>query len=362
MCAEKASHEGASGVPEAFAGIRGQGKAIAFLAGMMERGRIPSAFLFIGPHHVGKRTTALALARALNCEREGGDPGGECPSCRKITEDAHPDVETVFPQGQFIKVDQVRGISSKLALIPMLARKRVIVISQAERMNLEAANAFLKTLEEPPYDTLIVLCAENPARLLETIVSRCVPVRFQPLREADLRDLLAVPTGKDALHGEALDFMVRFAQGRLRPELSQKAAHWLGIRERMVQALESGGRPIYHQLSGEIARWSSSDDWRFVLEWLECWFRDAALLAAGASEASAINLDHIPGLRAWTDRHPQFWAERCHRRVLAARDAILMNNNKALALEAMWLEFNPPIPPTPPIPRPTQPGAPGRRV
>lgn len=356
MSAERASHEG---TPGAFASIRGQGKAIAFLAGVMERGRIPSAFLFIGPHHVGKRTTALALARALNCEREDGDPGGECPSCRKITEDAHPDVETVLPQGQFIKVDQVRGITDRLALIPMLARKRVIVISQAERMNLEAANAFLKTLEEPPYDTLIVLCAENPARLLETIVSRCVPVRFQPLREADLRELLAAPTGSDALHGEALDFMVRFAQGRLRPELSQKAANWLGIRERMVHVLESGGRPIYHQLSGEIARWSSSDDWRFVLEWLECWFRDAALLAAGASEASLINLDRIPELQAWTGRHPPFWADRCYRRVLAARDAILMNNNKALALEAMWLEFNPP---NPRIPRPTQPGALGRSV
>ena len=347
MSAEGTGHDGASGapsVPGAFAAIRGQGQAIAFLAGALQRGRIPSAYLFMGPHHVGKRTTALALARALNCEREEGDPGGECPSCRKIDEDVHPDVETVLPQGQFIKVDQVRGIAAKLGLIPMLARKRVIVISQAERMNLEAANAFLKTLEEPPHDTLIVLCAENPARLPETIVSRCVPVRFGPLKEADLRDLLAAPPGSEALDGDALEFMVRFAQGRLRPELSQKAAHWLGIRERMVHALESGGRPIYHQLSGEIAKWSGSDDWRFVLEWLECWFRDVALLAAGGSEASLVNQDRIPELQAWTHRHPPAWAERCFRRVLAARDAIGMNNNKALALEAMWLEFNYPGP------------------
>ncbi len=85
-----------------FSSVHGQAEALAFLQEAMRRGRIPSAYLFLGPHHVGKRTAALTLAKALNCAVAQDDSCDRCPSCRKIDEDVHPDVETVRPDGQFI--------------------------------------------------------------------------------------------------------------------------------------------------------------------------------------------------------------------------------------------------------------------
>lgn len=323
-----------------FSAIRGQDAAVALLQGALRRGRIPSAYLFLGPHHVGKRTTAVALAQALNCvdaaAREAADACGACPSCRRIAGGEHADVDVVRPDGQFVKIDQVREIAGRLALIPYEARKRVVIVAQAERMNLPAANAFLKTLEEPPADTLIVLCAEDARRLPETIVSRCVPVRFRLLPPETVRELLAAD---GALEGEALDFALRFAQGRLRPELPGKVAAWMKLREDLIHSLTGLHRPMFAQLSEEIGRWAGGEDWRFVLEWLESWFRDVALHAEGVPPGRLVNGDRPAELARCAEWFTPARAQRCYADVLATRDALLMNANKALALEALWLGF-----------------------
>ncbi|MDH5753183.1 MAG: DNA polymerase III subunit delta' [Deltaproteobacteria bacterium] len=326
-----------------FESIRGQERALEFLRSVLRNGRVPSAFLFHGPHHLGKRSAALAFAMALNCTGPGeqGQPRLRgclvCPSCRKISEELHPDVETVSPKGRDIRIDQIREVQETLGLIPFEARKRVIVVSQAERMNLQAANAFLKTLEEPPGDTLIILCAENPGRLLETIRSRCLPVRFSLLGEQTLRELLAVNEG---LEGPALEFAVRFSQGRVRPELCSRAAHLMQVRDEMTLAMDGLQRPMFGQVSASFARWAGSDDWRFVLEWLESWFRDLALLGQGASRESLVNSDKQEFLDRAVRRFTPAAARRCHRRVLDTREAMVAwNANKALALESLWLGF-----------------------
>jgi DNA polymerase III subunit delta' len=323
-----------------FEAIRGQGPALDFLRGALRRGRIPSAYLFLGAHHVGKRSAALALAQALNCRdeaaRAAADACGACPSCRRIAAEVHPDVETVRPDGQFIRIDQVREVSEHLLLLPFEARKRVVIVAQAERMNPQAANAFLKTLEEPPQDTLIVLCAEDARRLPETIVSRCVPVRFRLLDAATTRGLLAAQA---ELPPETLDFALRFAQGRLRPELPAKAAHWMELREEMLLALTGLQRPIFAQLSEAVGRWAGSEDWRFVLEWLESWFRDLGLHAAGIAPERLLNGDRPAELAACARAFSPGRVQRAYAAVLDTRGALLMNANKALALEALWLGF-----------------------
>ncbi len=322
-----------------FSQIQGQEAAVGLLQGVLRTGRIPSAYLFVGPHHVGKRTTALALASALNCREapvETADGCGACPTCRKIAAGLHPDVETVQPDGQFIRIDQVRGVAERLGLLPFEARKRVVVLAQAERMNPQAANAFLKTLEEPPDDTLIVLCADDPARLPETIVSRCERVRFGPLPPETARALLAASSKLDA---EQLDFAQRFAQGRLRPELTERTAHWMKLREDLVHTLTGLQRPMFVQLSEEIARWCSGEDWRFALEWLESWFRDLALYDAGVPPEQLVNGDLPHALEQCVHQFSPDRVQRCYADVLQTRAALAMNANKALALEALWVGF-----------------------
>lgn len=333
--------EGPAGPPglRGLASVLGQPAAMEALNRMVAGGRIPSALLFFGPRHVGKRTAALALAQALNCPAEPGRGCGRCPPCRKIAEGTHPDVEVVSPDGQFIRIDQVRELGARLGLIPFEAKKRVQVIAQAERMNPPAANAFLKTLEEPPADTLIVLCAESAARLPETIASRCLPLRFGFLPEPVLRTLLGATAGEAP---RAAAFGARLAQGRVLPGLPQKAPHWMELRKEAFEALEAitgqqeGGFPA---VSEAIGRWCGSEDWKFVLQWLETLFRDLALLGSGVAGGRAINADCPDELGSLLRRFAPPGAEACHRRVLAAREALEINANRVLTLEALWLGF-----------------------
>ena len=316
-----------------FETIAGQQGPIAALSQMLLSGRVPSALLFLGPHHVGKRSTALALAKALNCADAGGC--GACPTCRKIDADVHPDVEVVAPEGQFIKIDQVRAVTDMLGLAPFEARKRVVVFSQAERMNPPAANAFLKTLEEPPADTLIVLCASSTAELMDTIVSRCLPLRFALLPDQDMRNLMGMHKG---LEGEALEFALRFARGQLRPQLRDRAGPWMILREELIAGWSRGDAAAFMEMSQKFVKWSASEDWRFVLEWLETWYHDLALLGGGVPVGRLINVDRQEALREWAGRITPNQALSCHRRVMEARRASRLNVNKQLGLEALWLD------------------------
>ena len=148
----------------------------------LENRTLAHAYLFSGDAGVGKKLTALALAASVNCADTGPDGAcGRCPSCRKVAAQAHPDVHMLVPDGDEIKIDQIRQIQSELSLKPFEGDKKVLIVDGAEQMNQAAANAFLKTLEEPPGDALLILIAAMPQRLLSTIRSRCQEIRFTPL-------------------------------------------------------------------------------------------------------------------------------------------------------------------------------------
>ncbi|MDH4121843.1 MAG: DNA polymerase III subunit delta' [Deltaproteobacteria bacterium] len=318
-----------------FQHIAGQEDAIGFLREMAARERVPSALLFHGPPQVGKRRVALALAQWLNClAPQPADACGQCPSCRKIEEGLHPDVLLVEPEGQFIKIDQVREISRRLNMIPFEARRRVVVLAEAERMNPQAANAFLKTLEEPPLDTLIVLVSGNASRLPDTILSRCMGVRFGLLGGDLVAQALA-----GGLSGEELAFAVRFSQGRVKPGLRENAGRLMALRDDLIHGLEKPSGAAFEVMADRLAQWAAGGDLDFVLEWLETWFHDLALLGAGAREEWLINADRMPQLNHWLGRTTPERAARCHRDVLATRADLALNNNKTLALEALWFSL-----------------------
>jgi len=144
-------------------------------------GRMPHAFLFAGPAGIGKTTVAHEFFRAVNCLAGRGDSCGSCRSCLKACGHAHPDLVTVNPSKEWIVVEDVRGAIAESGLRPYEARSRVIVVEPAERLNKASSNALLKTLEEPPEGTIIILVSHKPSLLLPTIVSRCRTVRFTPV-------------------------------------------------------------------------------------------------------------------------------------------------------------------------------------
>jgi len=175
-----------------FEAIRDQEVAVKMLRTALRKRRLPHAYLFEGPDSVGKRLTALTFARAVNCGEVDDDCCDACRSCLKIADGKHPDVTVVEPKkaGRIIHKEAMQGLVASASLKPYEAAYRVFVILEAERMNVVSANKFLKTLEEPPGNSLFVLVSHSPNQLLPTIASRCQRVKFRPLTPRTVEDLL----------------------------------------------------------------------------------------------------------------------------------------------------------------------------
>jgi DNA polymerase-3 subunit delta' len=170
-----------------FSSLIGNDRIKDSLKRSVAEGRIAQALMFAGPVGVGKYQFALALAQALNCPQlSAGDACGECVSCRKIAAAEHPDVETFVPDGQYIKIGEMRRLSEAAQYRPFEGKRRVYIIDEAEKLNVNAANSILKTLEEPPDCTVLVLVSAKPDKLPETIRSRCQRLNFARLTESAL--------------------------------------------------------------------------------------------------------------------------------------------------------------------------------
>lgn len=202
--------------------LRGHRAQIDWFRRAIARGRMSHAYLFCGPAGIGKRWFARLLAQCLFCENIPDaelDACGECPSCRRMAADTHPDFlsvgcpegKNVFPIELIAGANERRGregLCYEMSLRPGAGDRKIAVLDDVELMSLECANAFLKTLEEPPdYATLILLSSDRDS-LLPTIQSRCQAIRFAPLGDADLAAILqergAVDTPEEAAEIAAL--------------------------------------------------------------------------------------------------------------------------------------------------------------
>ena len=206
-------------------GIYGQEGAISFLKETLRRSEVPHALVFTGPRGVGKHTTALIFAAAILCPSV--KPDG-CPSCLKVARGVHPDLHLVVAEGNIIRREQITDLERELNRKPAEALRRSAIIDEAEAMNQEAANAFLKTLEEPPPETFIVLVVESKESLLPTVASRCHEVRFSALGKGEIEDFLVSREGLERAEAERLARLSGGIFGRAllwarNPDL---AAHW----------------------------------------------------------------------------------------------------------------------------------------
>ena len=164
-----------------FKKIRGQDRQIEILTNSIKSGTVSHAYLFTGISGIGKRATATAMAKALNCETGRGDFCDCCISCKKIAHRTHPDIHWVEPEGDYIKIDQIRRMQEQIKFTLYEGTRKVVIIDKAQHMNLQSSNCLLKTLEEPPPHTVLILLTTAPYRMLPTIRSRCQRVMFQPL-------------------------------------------------------------------------------------------------------------------------------------------------------------------------------------
>lgn len=370
-------------MPDVFDGIIGQPKVREFLRSCVSSDRVSHAYLFCGPAGSNKTQAAYAFARAILCE---GDPCADCEGCtsqmcRHIVRKAHPDVHYLAPEGaQGYVVDQIRDVMADTLLAPIQAKRKVYIIDRVDLLGTAAANAFLKTLEEPPSDVVLILLGRTRESVLPTIVSRCQVVPFRHIPASEAAGILVQNTGCtlpeasiaiEACGGsiaKAADFLRSKERARLRLTMTQALASLaraddldvLGYAAEIVLAskapldqvrreqervlderseflqksalktLETRHKRALSQASFELLRQMTSA--------AKSWLRDVEMICSGV-ERLVINVDCLDALRDCASHTDLARVCRALMRVQAADEAISYNVSPQVSIEAMLFEI-----------------------
>lgn len=201
-----------------FSDIHGQKTAVSILSSHLSSGNLSHAYVILGPNGIGKEYLAREFARYILCEHHTDD---DCPSCRNYGHGAHPDFIFLDDEGG-LKIQDVREVIERVNLSPNLSKYKVLLFSGAEKMGIEAANALLKTFEEPPKDTVIILTAVSEESLPQTIISRAQKIKLNYRQPDEIVDILA----KEFPRAE-IEKVVKFSRGNIgeTKEMLQGAEH-----------------------------------------------------------------------------------------------------------------------------------------
>ena len=359
-------------------------RIVTGLARQIASGEVAHAWLLLGPAGSGKRPTSIAMAAAIQCPEQPGAGCGRCSTCLRVLRHRHPDVHHIIPEGPLIPVDVIReSVIPEASRSPFEARMKVFIIEEAERMNPAAQNALLKTLEEPPGDTVFILISDREEELLETISSRCRVVRLEPVPEQRIVELLT----RQGVTDESALIAARVSDGDLERALSvatddatgKRRKLWLSIPHRLsspVDALDAAAEILQEVKIGlqdlEAAQKVEAQELADIigerrgtaaarnslakkhkrelrrreeellgeaLQTVASFYRDVLVLRSGGAEAVS-NIDIMDDLEAWVtsdvdDRSLLRAAERC----VETRGTFVSNANPTLAVEATLVEI-----------------------
>jgi DNA polymerase III subunit delta' len=259
------------------------------------QGTLSTSYLFSGARGLGKRELAFNFARLVNCQGEIFQFACTCNACHKVQENIHPDVRLLGDdlEERSIKIKEVREMQTWLHFKPYEGKYKVLIIRDADRMTADAQNAFLKTLEEPPARSLIVLTVTNPLLLLPTILSRVTEIRLKPLTRQAVKERLVREYGFD----EGCDFVAYLAGGSFEharaivdqgilDERNKVMEHF--CEHKMFEYLKAFEAGSYKGLQDKVST---------LLDILSFIVRDLLVLAGGESETLhqdiLINTDHV---------------------------------------------------------------------
>lgn len=321
-----------------FADILGHQKQLDILRTALNKGRLHHAYLFFGAEGVGKRTSALALARAIHCVGATGDFCGQCVNCSRIGDGNHPDVRLIEPLAgkKEISIQQIRALEKELNYRSFTGGRKIALIDPATLMNLSAQNALLKTLEEPPANAMLILIAANIGALLPTLRSRCLQISFGALDRAQVANYLWEKKGNKP---EEAQFLAALSMGSLGQALKLNESKLFGQREVWGNMLATLGAGDYRRAceAAEMLAGKKDETLKF-LEWAETFYRDLLVYAATQNSNETINLDRLAQIQEQSVTTSIDHCLALYEQTIGAGARIQRNLNRRMVLEKLLFD------------------------
>jgi DNA polymerase-3 subunit delta' len=316
--------------------LLGHQKILDFLKRTVQEARPAHAYLFTGLEGVGKKLVAVRLACMLNCPDPAGDRDSECPVCRKISAEKHPDVAIERPEKGIIRIDRIRNLQSAFKYAPVEGNWRVVVIDDAHLMNRAAQNALLKTLEEPPPSRMLILVTSKPNLLLSTVRSRCRRIRFGALSEEVMHRILEAK----GISPDRARVLTALSSGSCGRAIEMSSPGFMRLRDRVIGFLTD---PSAFGISGvlELSAVVSSDR-EVALDAVEiarAWIRDILTYEDGnqiRSEGDSLDI-----IASAAQHHTSAQLLRAYDELTTASELIQadINVNKNLVTDVMLLKI-----------------------
>ena len=320
-----------------FQAVYGHKKQIEILVKVLTGDKIPHAYLFTGIGGIGKKLVALKLAQALQCRLSDDGPCDHCVPCRKIIEGNHPDVMLLQPEEKYIKIEQVRELKKKLGFKPFEGNKSVCIIDGADKMNVAAANSLLKTLEEPPAETHLILLAENVRSVVPTIISRCQKLKFNPLSSSDIEKILIDEKNfsREEVHAATL-----IAEGSPGKAITFTKTFPREERDKLVAAFAGIGRvEEAFSLAETLTKKEQVEKLMESLEILKFYLRDIVVMKLKVKRDQIINKDQLKSIEDKATRHTLEELLNMVDAVTKTEAALAMNSNKRLSIENLFIQL-----------------------
>ena len=294
--------------------------------------RIAGAYLFVGPTGVGKETVAHYFAQLIFCQREAQPPTvcGACLACRKVDSGNHPDLQFIRPDGSLLKIGQIRELQKQIIYEPFEARRKVYILTDVERMNEEAENCLLKTLEEPPASSVLILLTSNIRALLPTTRSRCQILQFHPLSTQALTEILVEKFSVAPEQATTLAIAADGAIGKALTQLEKGDA----FSEAVPEILRETDPLAAFRLAEHFK------DNPETLGELVTWYRDLLFLQQGAPRELITHIYSLEELQRIVPRYSRLRIQQAIQTVFDTKSLIEnTNTNATLALEVMCLKL-----------------------
>ena len=294
--------------------------------------RIAGAYLFVGPTGVGKETVARYFAQLISCQQDAQPPivCGTCLACRKVDSGNHPDLQFIRPEGSLLRIGQIRELQKQIVYEPLEASRKVYILTDVERMNAEAENCLLKTLEEPPASSVLILLTSNIQVLLPTTRSRCQILQFHPM---PTQELAAVLTDRFSVASEQATTLAIAAGGAIGKAITQLEKGGT-LTEEIPELLKETDLLAAFRLA------ESFKDNPETLDSLVTWYRDLLFLQQGAPLELITHIHSLEELQTLVPRYSHLRIQQAIQTVFDTKSLIEnTNTNATLALEVMCLKL-----------------------